>query len=54
MPQEPSIRRSTVTAKTGPVSPDSPLHRLLKMIASAIVDRLETKAPPHTRQRTCR
>lgn len=51
MPQKPSIRKRHATAQAGPISPGSPLHRLLKIVASAIVERFESEAPPHVCQR---
>ena len=36
MPREPSRRGPTATPRDGPVRPDSPLYRLLRMIAREI------------------
>ena len=46
MAQKPKSKKRPVVSNSGPIKPDTPLYRLLEMIAREIAKHMDTDATP--------
>ena len=50
MTQKPKSRKRSVASNSGPIKPDTPLYRLLEMIAREIAKRMDADTPPASKR----